>query len=82
MKIFSLVAFSLIIVVNIEAEPQCPKSKPGAIVYFPHDIYCYKFYECSDGQAYERTCPDRLNWADAIKTCSDTVDCNELEERT
>nr|CAI5827282.1 unnamed protein product [Callosobruchus analis] len=62
--------------------PQCPKSKPGAVVYFPHDVYCYKFYECSDGQTYERTCPDELNWADAIKTCSDTVDCNEMERRT
>ncbi|VEN42013.1 unnamed protein product [Callosobruchus maculatus] len=77
-----LVAVSLLaIFISVKAVPSCPEKDPAVPVYYPHDVYCYKFYECSDGHAYELECAPPLNWDQAKTTCDDQVDCGKLKPR-
>ncbi|CAH1959036.1 unnamed protein product [Acanthoscelides obtectus] len=61
--------------------PTCPETDPATPVYYPHEVYCYKFYECSDGTAYELDCAPPLNWNQAKKICDVNVDCGKLKPR-
>lgn len=57
------------------------KSSPDP-EFHPHEKYCYKYYECANGLAYEFTCPAPLNWDQANKECDGNVDCGVLTTST
>ena len=56
-------------VVGQGGSPICPDPDPGYPVFFPDDDDCAVFYECNNGQAYTRRCPDILLWNQNLQTC-------------
>ncbi|CAH1959035.1 unnamed protein product [Acanthoscelides obtectus] len=82
MKVMCLVASLLAITLSVEAVPSCPEKDAATPVYYPHEIYCYKFYECSNGIAYELECAPPLNWNQAHRICEVNVDCESLKPRS
>lgn len=59
------------------ANPELPEPE-----FHPHEVYCYKFYECAHGHPYEMTCSAPLNWDQSKKQCDAEVDCGTLKTST
>lgn len=44
-------------------------------VYFENDVYCNKFYECSNGVAFDFICAPGTFWNQSLTACDYPVDC-------
>jgi len=51
---------------------------PG-VDFLAHPTDCTKYFQCSNGEAFERKCPDPLYWNPEIKVCDwSNKYCNNL----
>ena len=83
---FFLAPFHFIVdaqkLVSTNTDFQCPNDKSGQ---FKDTVQCDKYYECDDGVATERLCPDGLVFDETIRLknkCDQpfNVDCGDRTE--
>ncbi|XP_018575846.1 endochitinase-like [Anoplophora glabripennis] len=78
MKLFvTSLAIGFAVILLASAEVKCPEISDDS-VYFPHEIECGKFYECSSRSAILFTCPTGTYFDPELNICNWNVDCGNL----
>ena len=50
----------------------CPQfDTPGQAVIMGNPEDCSMFYMCQDGRAVQLSCPDNMQWNEAVKSCDE-----------
>lgn len=56
---------------------KCPEHDGLEPIYHEHEKFCNKFYQCSNGRAYEFSCAPRTFWDQERNICTTFVDCGK-----
>lgn len=60
---------------NISVAIECPRVDGDEAVYLENEVYCNKFYECSNGEAFDFICAPGTFWNQTLTACDFPVDC-------
>jgi Chitin binding Peritrophin-A domain len=55
-------------------EPSPCALVPSFEAFFPHETDCGKYYQCLEGEQYERECPEGLHFNGQSSKCEDPAD--------